>query len=66
MTIPSERTMAVQQTERFLLDLLSPKTTPRVPAEIRQRAVRCLRHFPGSYELRRASKVLPESWGVPE
>ena len=66
MTIPSERTRAIQGTEQFLLDLLSPTATPRVPPEIRQRALRCLRHYPGRYELTRMAKVIPESWGVPE
>jgi len=66
MTIPSERTRAVLATYEFMRDLLNPKATPRVPRAIRNRALRCLRHYPGRYEFFRLAKVLPESWGAPE
>ena len=51
MTLPIERTNAVLNTEEFLTDLLDPKKTPRVPKEIRQRAARCLRHYPSRYNM---------------
>lgn len=66
MTVPVERTRAVTQTYEFLLDLLSPKATPRVPAEIRQRAARCIRHYPGNYDLTMAANGSPTVWGKPE
>lgn len=63
MTMPNERTRAVMQTREFLRDLLSAKATPKVPLAIRQRALRCLRHYPETYHLTRAATALPESWG---
>lgn len=51
MTMPSERTNAVLNTEKFLVDLLDPKKTPRVPKNIRKRAASCLRHFPSVYDM---------------
>lgn len=51
MTLPIERTYAVQNTERFLLDLCNSKKTPRVPAGIREQARRLLRHYPTKYDL---------------
>jgi hypothetical protein len=49
MTIPCERTIAIQITEQFLVDLLNPKVTPRIPKAIRRRAASCLRHYPSKY-----------------
>jgi len=46
MTMPDERRQAVERTEKFLIDLLNPKVTPRVPSEVRKRAYQCLKHFP--------------------
>jgi len=51
MTLPIERTNAVLNTETFLIELLDPKKTPRVPQEIRQRAASCLRHYPSRYNM---------------
>lgn len=51
MTIPSERTRAVMQTEKFLEDLLDPKKTPRVPKHIRKQALWCLRHYPSQFDM---------------
>jgi hypothetical protein len=49
MTVPVERTNAVLYTEQFLLDLLDPKKTPRVPRDVRQQARQLLRHYPSKY-----------------
>lgn len=49
MTIPMERTNAVIRTEKFLLRLLDPKQTPRIPKSIRQEAYSLLRHYPGEF-----------------
>jgi hypothetical protein len=49
MTVPVERTNAVIYTEQFLLDLLDPKKTPRIPKSIRERARGLLRHYPSKY-----------------
>ena len=51
MTLPVERTNAVLRTEKFLLDLIDPKKTPRVPKSVRQEAIRCLRHYPSQYNM---------------
>lgn len=51
MTVPMERTNAVLNTEKFLLDLLRPSVTPRVPKEIRERARGLLRHYPSSFDM---------------
>ena len=51
MTLPHERTNAVLNTEQFLLDLLDPKKTPRIPKEIRRRAGRLLKHYPSKYDM---------------
>ena len=51
MTIPSERTRAVLYTQDFLMDLLDPKKTPRVPKEIRRRASALLRHYPSDHDM---------------
>jgi hypothetical protein len=51
MTIPVERTNAVIFTESFLLRLLSPKETPRVPKAVRQEAKHLLRHYPTRFEM---------------
>jgi hypothetical protein len=49
--LPIERTNAVLNTERFLMDLLDPKKTPRVPSEVRKRAASCLKHYPSRYSM---------------
>jgi hypothetical protein len=51
MTLPCERYNSIKYTEKFLVDLLDPKKTPRVPKAIRQQAYYCLRHYPGGYHL---------------
>jgi hypothetical protein len=51
MTIPIERTNAVIRTEKFLLELLDPKKTPRVPRLIRQDARNLLRHYPSEFDM---------------
>jgi len=51
MTVPVERTNAVIRTRKFLLELLDPKKTPRVPASVRQDAMHLLRHYPSEFEM---------------
>jgi hypothetical protein len=60
MTLPDERYRAVKQTEQLLKDLCNASKTPRVPKDIRQRASGCLRHYPGSYDMKRAADACPE------
>ena len=63
MTMPNERRNAVNRTRIFLLDLMDPKKTPRVPKNIRQEAYRCLKHYPGEYYMLLASEQAPEVFG---
>ena len=63
MTMPNERRWAVNNTRQFLIDLMNPKTTPRVPAEVRKEAYRCLKHYPGGYHMDIAAEESPEVFG---
>ena len=63
MTMPNERRWAVNTTRQFLLDLLNPKKTPRVPSAIRKEASRCLRHYPGQYYMEQAAEQAPNIFG---
>lgn len=47
MTTKEERSRALVIAEAFLIDLLDPKKTPRVPSQVRERARNCLKHYPG-------------------
>lgn len=63
MTMPNERRWAVNNTRQFLLDLMDPKKTPRVPSSVRKEASRCLRHYPGEYYMEEAQKMAPSIFG---
>ena len=52
MTLPIERTNAVLNVERFLMDLRDPKKYPRVPRVVREEAQRLLRHYPSKYNMK--------------
>ena len=66
MTLPRERTSAVQRAQRFLLDLMDAKATPRVPAEIRREARAILRHYPTAPDLSQAARHAPEVFDQPD
>jgi hypothetical protein len=51
MTLPIERTNAVLNVERFLIDLRDPKKYPRVPKAVREEASRLLKHYPSKYNM---------------
>ena len=51
MTLPAERTQAVVNVERFLMDLRNPMKYPRVPSEVREEANRLLKHYPTQYDM---------------
>ena len=63
MTMPNERRNAVNRTREFLLDLMDPKKTARVPKTIRKEAYSCLKHYPGEYYMDQASEKAPEIFG---
>lgn len=56
MTLPYERTNAVNITRSFLEELIDPKATPRIPKAIRRQALACLRHYPSTWEMDVVSK----------
>ena len=60
MTLPDERYRSLIQTKKFLMELLSPQMTPRVPKIIRQRASGLLRHWPDDYHLERMTEEMPQ------
>lgn len=73
MTVPVERTNAVNWTRDFLYELIDPKKTPRVPKAVRQRALHLLRHYPSAFDMELIAnredggvdfgyKVFGESW----
>ena len=51
MTLPVERTNAVLNVERFLMDLRDSKKTPRVPSEVRKQASSLLKHYPRKFDM---------------
>ena len=53
MTLPFERFRAVNHTREFLMDLIDPALTPKVPKRIRQRAAYLLKHYPAHMEMER-------------
>jgi len=56
MTMPDEAHRAVIQTRRFLLDLLDPQKTPRVPTAVRLHARRLVKHYPYECEVEVSSR----------
>jgi hypothetical protein len=59
MTLPDERYRSLVQTKKFLMELLSPATTPKVPKNIRQSASYLLRHWPDDYHLEMMTVEMP-------
>lgn len=60
MTLPDERFRAVISASNLLHDLIDSKKTPRVPKEIRLRALSALRHYPSYWDLDRAGQAAPD------
>lgn len=46
MSLKYEQYRALYATKEFLRDLLNPHTYPNTKKEMRERASRCLKHFP--------------------
>lgn len=59
MTLPSERTRAIIQTQKFLAQLSNPKVIPSVPKTVRETAKALLRHYPERHDL----ETLVSGWG---
>lgn len=57
MTLPSEMFQAIRNARHFMLALMNPKETPKVPREIRKRARDRLKHFPSEYDISELEKI---------
>jgi hypothetical protein len=66
MTLPDERLASLKRARKFLIDLLNPKETPKVPKIIRQQASSCLKHFPYEYQLDELADLDPETYQLKE
>lgn len=60
MTTPRERYRAVLSTREFLVSLITPSETPRIPSRIRSEARSLLKHYPGLLELEEAASGAPD------
>lgn len=60
MTLPDERYRAIMFAKNLCEDLLDPRKTPRVPKDIRRRALSVLRHFPDEYYLSMLAEARPD------
>lgn len=66
MTIPSERTRAVQRVSEFLRGLLKHGKPKEPAAEFRSKVRYLLKHFPNDFDLKQSHKKLPSVWGKPD
>jgi hypothetical protein len=57
MTLPEEWFYSIQNTRKFLVDLLDRTQTPKVPKDIRSIASDCLKHFPYDFEIKELHKM---------
>lgn len=66
MTLPNERAQAVINARKFLIRLTSPYDggIKGVKREVREEARRLLRHYPGMWELQKASELMPDIFWV--
>lgn len=64
MTLNYERSQAVKSTRMFLLSLMDPKLTPKIPRKIRQEARRLLKHYPEEFHMEVAAKSIPHIFGT--
>lgn len=62
MTLPDERYRAMKCGHQFLLGLLDPKKTPKVPKSIRMQAASILRHYPSDYHFEMIAEALPKEF----
>ncbi len=52
MTVNYERFWAIENTREFLSWILTSKSSDLKPKEIKERAYRCLKHYPENYWLK--------------
>lgn len=63
MTLPDERTRAVNNVRKFLRMMLDPKETPGIPKKYRLMVRSLLKHYPSSFEMNRIAEKAPEFFG---
>ena len=69
MTLPYERTRAVIHAVDFLTRLVSPyneRGIKKIPKEVRQEALRVLRHFPRPFDIHAAAQAAPDVFDAQE
>lgn len=49
--MPDEMFNAIRNARMFMVDLLDPKATPKVPTDIRKKARDRLKHFPSEFDI---------------
>ena len=52
MTLPQEMYNSIRSARMFMVALLDPALTPRVPKHIRMRARDRLKHFPNEFDIK--------------
>lgn len=61
MTLPVERYAALENSYRFLLELMLPGGVhKRIPKEVRKRARWCIKHYPHNFELDQLASARPD------
>lgn len=66
MTTPDERTRAVLDARRFLVQLAAHAEAKCSMAEVRETAQWLLRHYPGAADLYVTALALPLLWAPPQ
>lgn len=64
MTVPSERTRAIQNAFAFLWKLSDPRYKIKI-SEIRREARWLIKHYPADFYLKRIAEALPDYFGTP-
>ena len=62
MTLPDERYRSLVATKYFLVQLCSPRLTPRIPRAVRKEALSLLKHFPSDYHLNLICEKIPHEF----
>jgi hypothetical protein len=62
MTLPDERYRSLVETRKFLVSLLVPSITPKVPRKIREQARALLKHYPTNYFIDDLCVKLPKDY----
>ena len=60
VTLADERYRSLVETKKFLMTLLSPHATPKVPRVIRESARSLLRHWPSDYHIEEMCRLMPQ------